>query len=141
MARFNREDARTVLPQLEKQITTLSGQMSEQLSSALKPKEIELIFVGCTSGLYSCCYKIGAMVFLSFNINIQIVSSGIPLIAGLPAPLHKAACCAVSDSKTCRFYVDTNGTLKVDGNMQTGWLNGSIAYACDPNDFGQEYIE
>lgn len=117
---YNREDSRTALPQLEKQLAELTSY-----------REYHPTFHQCTNGAYTQCYRIGSMVMLSFNINITTATSGYAYLENIPRAVGNFACCAVGDSGSAnitRFYVTPNGTLCADGTPATGWLNGSVVY-------------
>ena len=119
MTIYNREDPRTVLPQLEK---TLNGRIDDlQNPIAVTPTAYL-----CSSGTATACYKIGNIVFLSFNINITTSATATPYLKGIPKPIHNFACC----SSTARFRVDTSGELVSEEAPSTGWHNGSITYIC-----------
>lgn len=122
MTIFNREDARTVLPQLEKQINRLDG----RIDSVFDFEAITPTAYLCSKGTATSCYKIGNIVFLSFNINITTSATATPYLKDIPKPIHNASCC----SSTARFRVDTSGELVSEEAPGTGWHNGSIAYIC-----------
>ena len=119
MAIYNREDARTALPQLEK-----------RLDHILDYREIHPNFDQCSKGGYSCCYKIGRIVFLAFNFNITTATSSHDYITGLPPAIHNwgASATPTGSVNTTRWYVTTKGTLQADGATVTGWQNGSVVY-------------
>ena len=120
MTIFNREDSRTVLPQIEKSINGVNGRIDD----LIKPIEITPTANYCSKGAAMSCYKMGNVVFLSFNINITTSAIATPYLKKLPKPIHNCACC----SSTARFRVDTSGELVSEEAPSTGWHNGSIVY-------------
>jgi len=143
MTRYNREDPRTVLPQLEKEfnnklekpLTVVDSLFSVQKdgSVTLNVKEIPLTGSQCTIGGYNCAYQIGNIVFLSFNFNITTATSSYDYISGLPKPIHNWACSGTTtgSANQTRWYVSKDGTLRADGATITGWQNGSVVYICE----------
>lgn len=117
MAIYNREDPRTALPQLEK-----------QLSEATTYRKVNISLHQCNVGNNNCCYKIGSLVLLAININVTTATNAYAYLTGLPRPLQKIGGCAVSNSSTLRFHVSTNGELISENTPSTGWHNGFVAY-------------
>ena len=117
MAIYNREDARSALPQLEKKVDGLYNYIQ------YAPQ-----FHQCTNGAYTRCYRIGNLVALSFNINITTATSAYDYITDIPKAIGNFACCGVGASTTVRLFITPMGTLRSDGAPPTGWLNGSVVY-------------
>ena len=127
MTIYNREDYRTVLPQIEKSIQKVNetvANTNDRIDDMLKVETITPTAHLCTKGTATACYKIGNIVFLSFNI--QIGTSGlIAYLKDLPKPIHNCACC----SSTGRFRIDTAGELVSEESLTANsWHNGSIVY-------------
>ena len=126
MARYNREDPRTVLPQLEKSLNDKIEDVNGRIDALQKVETITPTANLCSIGTASSCYKMGNIVFLSFNINITTSATATAYLKKLPKPIHNFACC----SSSARFRVDTSGELVSEEAPSTGWHNGSIAYIC-----------
>lgn len=124
MTIYNREDYRTVLPQIEKSINKKTTELSDRIDDIFKVETITPTAYLCTIGTATACYKIGNIVFLSFNI--QIGTSGlIAYLKDIPKPIHNCACC----SSTGRFRVDTAGELVSEESLTANsWHNGSVVY-------------
>lgn len=97
-----------------------------------------LTYSQCTAGSYNRCFRVGALVILSFNINVTTATSGYAYIRGMPPAIEGNWGCS-GDSNTTgisRWYVSTEGYLRCDGTPVTGWHNGNVAYICDlTNDY------
>ena len=132
MTIYNREDSRTVLPQIEKHITEYEKATNERIDKLLDYEDLtsNLSFHQCANGSYSCCYRIGNIVFLSFNIQITTSTSNYAYITGIPKALHNASC-AGGGASAGRFFATPDGSLKSDGALSTGWYGGSIVYICE----------
>ena len=124
MAKFNREDPRTALPQLEKTFNEKIESIDEKIERAHSYKEVATTAYLCSKGTANACYKMGNIVFLFFNINITSSAIATAYLKGLPKPIHNFACC----SSSARFRVDTSGELVSEEAPSTGWHNGSIVY-------------
>ena len=98
------------------------------------PTAITPTFSQCTSGNYTRCYRIGNIVFLSFNINVTTSTSNYDYIIDLPPAIGGgwATNSSISGvaSPSTRWFVTTNGTLCSDGAPTVGWHDGSIVYIC-----------
>ena len=143
MTIYNREDYRTALPQLEKSLNNRiddTNSILETLLSVNKDgslkfniEQITPTFHNCSTGSYTCCYKIGNIVFLGMNFNITTASnSNYEYIKGIPPAIHTwgVSLTSTGSVNTARFFVKENGTLSSDGATVTGWLNGSVVYIC-----------
>lgn len=96
------------------------------------PTAITMTYNQCTTGSYSCCYRIGNMVFLSFNINVTTATASYDYITGLPPALGGgwATSSGFGSGAMTRWWVTTDGTLRADGTPTAGWHNGNIVYLC-----------
>ena len=143
MAIYNREDYKTALPQLEKSLNNRIDDTNSILDTLLSVnkdgslkfniEQITPTFHNCSTGSYTCCYKIGNIVFLAFNINITTASnSNYDFLKGIPPAIHSWAVSATPTGSvnTARWWVTGNGTLCSDGATVTGWQNGSVVYIC-----------
>jgi hypothetical protein len=137
MTIYNREDSRTVLPQLEKQfngkIEEVNDKIDYNAEHAQDYEEITIFPHNCTLGAYNCCYKMGKVVYLGLNFQITTAGSSYDFFTGLPKAIHNWGCTAnpTGSVNTARFFVTTDGTLRSDGATVTGWLNGSVTYICE----------
>lgn len=98
-----------------------------------EPEWITPTYSQCTAGGYNKCYRLGQIVFLSFNINVTTATSGYGYITGLPPALDGNWACAGSHASgsVSRWFVNELGELHADGTATAGWHNGSIAYLCN----------
>lgn len=124
MTKFNREDPRTVLPQIEKTLNEIIESIDAKIERARSYEEIATTAHLCSKGSANVCYKMGNIVFLFFNINISTSSIATAYLKDLPKPIHNCACC----SNSARFRLDTSGELVSEEAPSTGWHNGSIVY-------------
>lgn len=127
MTIYNREDSRTVLPQLEKSLNNKIEDVNDRIDFMQKVEVITPTANLCSMGTANFCCKIGKIVFLSFNLNITTSATATAYLKDLPKPIHNCACC----SNTKRFRVDTSGELVSEEAPATGWHNGSVVYICE----------
>lgn len=84
-----------------------------------------------STGTYHHLYRCGPIVVLGLNINvIASVASGTALFTGLPKPPAKVAGGIIAAGTTLRVYIDTDGSLKLDGASPSTatWFDGCITY-------------
>ena len=98
-----------------------------------EPVEITPTYSQCTAGGYNKCYRLGQIVFLSFNIQVTTATSNYGYITGLPPALDGNWACAGNPGTTgiSRWFVNSLGELHADGTPVAGWHNGSIVYLCN----------
>ena len=137
MTIYNREDSRTVLPQLEKefnaQIDELRTKVDYNKEHAQDYEQITPTFRQCTNGAYTRCFKVGKIVMLSFNINITTGSANFDYLTDLPKAIGDFGTNGNGDTGTARiarFRITEDGTLRSDGTPTTGWHNGAVVYIC-----------
>lgn len=96
------------------------------------PTAITLTYSQCTTGSYTRCYRIGNIVFLSFNINVTTATASYDYITDLPPALGGgwAASSGFGSGAMTRWWITTSGTLRADGTPTAGWHNGSVVYIC-----------
>ena len=127
MTIYNREDARTVLPQLEKALNNKIEQTNDRIDETQEVEIITPTAYLCTLGTANFCCRMGKIVFLSFNFNVTTSATATAYLKKIPKPIHNCACC----SNTKRFRVDTSGELVSEEAPGTGWHNGSVVYICE----------
>ena len=99
-----------------------------------EPEEITVTFRQCTSGSATRCYRLGQIVFLSFNINITTATGSYDYITGMPPTLNGQIWACSGDTATTgisRWLIYPDGTLRSDGTPVAGWHNGNVIYLCD----------
>lgn len=99
-----------------------------------EPVEITVAFHQCTSGTATRCYRLGQIVFLSFNINITTATGSYDYITGLPPTLNGQIWACSGDTSTTgisRWLIYPDGTLRSDGVPVAGWHNGNVIYLCN----------
>lgn len=98
-----------------------------------EPVKYTLTYRQCTTGSYTRCYRLGQIVFLSFNINVTTSTSNYDYITGLPPALEGgwAGSSGMGAAGMIRWQVTAGGTLRSDGAPTTGWHNGNIVYLYD----------
>lgn len=98
-----------------------------------EPVEITPTYSQCSAGGYNQCYRLGQIVFLSFNIQVTTATSNYAYVTGLPPAIEGNWACAgnMGGSGLSRWFVNSLGELHADGTPATGWHNGSITYLCN----------
>jgi hypothetical protein len=93
---------------------------------------ISLSFKNCTTGSYTRCYQMGKLVVLSFNINVTTAITSGDYIFDLPVPIGGGwgTNSSITGAYGVRWWVTTDGTLRADGAMNTGWHSGNVVYIC-----------
>lgn len=82
-------------------------------------------------GSYHYCYRCGVVVMLGINLQVNAnTASGQQLLTGLPAPPARIACSLAGAAVPLRCYIDTDGSLKLDGASPSSlqWFDGSVTY-------------
>lgn len=128
MTIYNREDYRTVLPQMEKKFTERCDELNDRMDDMQEIETITPTANLCSKGTCTCCYKVGRVVFLSFNINITTAAIATAYLKNLPVPLHESACSGVKAGSATRFRISNSGELVSEDTPSTGWYNGSVVY-------------
>lgn len=120
MTRFNREDSRTVLPQLENEL------------NALEPEEIVVKFKNGSTGSikFTSAYKLGHSIFLRFSaVNSASVSAGSSIATGYITnylPLQTNVGTGYYGSHTISSAIYPNGTVTVR-NVSSQQLSASTS--------------
>lgn len=128
MTIYNREDARTALPQLEKDFTQKIESVNKEIDILRKGIVVEDVEVVLSAGLSddAVCYKIGSMVFLWFAFYVTVGMAGMTYIYDLPhSPDTNYPYC-----KTAKFHI-TNTSLISDEAPSAGWHTGFAIYKTD----------
>ena len=128
MTIYNREDARTALPQLEKDFTQKIESVNKEIDILRKGIVVEDVEVGMGASPSddAVCYKIGSMVFLWFAFSVTIGISGGHYLYDLPhSPYTNYPYC-----KTAKFHI-TNTSLISDEAPSAGWHTGFAIYKTD----------